>query len=536
MVYGLGLIGLLTVQLLRASGCRVIGIDRDSDRLALAERLGATVVEGRAGTSVEQTLALTGGVGADAVLLTLASTENEPMHEAAAMSRQRGRLVLVGTTGLDLAREDFYRKELSFAVSCSYGPGRYDPLYEERGQDYPVGFVRWTAQRNFDAVLALMATGAVDPLPLVTHRFPFADAPAAYDVIAGSGPSLGVVLVYPDRGGVPPDAAARTLERTGHSGPRAATEGSVAVIGSGNFAMRTFLPSLMRSGAHLRTIASTGGAGGAIAAERFGFERATSDLDAVFGDAAVDTVFVLTRHDSHAALALRALEARKHVFVEKPLALKEEELARIAAAAAKADRMLMVGFNRRFAPLAREAKSALASRAGPLAVLVTVNAGNLSADHWTKDSEVGGGRIVGEACHFIDLARFLVGAPITALDVTAARSRDGGRVGDVAHLSLSFADGSTAAISYLANGARAFPKERIECFFDERTIAIDNWRRLHRFGVKGPWLDRPRELDKGHDNELAAWMDSVRHGGPPPIPLEELIEVSTWAIRAEAMA
>lgn len=535
VVYGLGLIGLLTVQMLRANGCRVIGIDRDPGRLALAEGMGAEVLDGSVGDVAASVVAHTGGIGADAVLLTLASSSDEPVHQAATMSRKRGRLVLVGVTGLQLSRDDFFRKELSFTVSCSYGPGRYDPEYEERGRDYPLPFVRWTEQRNFQAVLALMASGQLDPLPVVTHRFAFDDAQRAYDLIGGSEPSLGVVLTYPDRGGERPTREARTVQVAGR-----AVDGSerctVGLVGAGNFAVRTLLPELQRAGARLRTVASGGGVSGAIAAEKFGFERVTTDVDAVFEDDELDTVFLLTRHDSHASLAIRALEAGKHVFVEKPLALTQADLDAVEDVAVASGRMLMVGFNRRFAPLTVRAAEYLRGRAGPLSVVATVNAGAIPRDHWTQDPEVGGGRIVGEACHWIDLARSLVGSDIRDLQVVAARDAGGRPIEDIAHLSLSFTDGSTAAIHYLASGARSFPKERIELFFDGKTVAIDNWRRLRRFGVPGPWLERGRAVDKGHADEMREWVAAVRNGGPAPIPLAEVLEVSRWSIRAAELA
>jgi predicted dehydrogenase/threonine dehydrogenase-like Zn-dependent dehydrogenase len=566
VVFGLGLVGLLTIPLLRANGCRVIGIDREPGRLALGERLGAVVLDGRDdGDMAARVLARTGGVGADAVLLTLASSSDDPVHHAAAMSRPRGRLVLVGTAGLRLRREDFYRKELSFAVSCSYGPGRYDPRYEERGEDYPLAYVRWTAQRNFEAVLELLGDGRLDPRPLITHRIPFAEAQRAYDVIAGTEPSLGVVLIYPDRAGAPPSAAARVVHRAagapvrpgaggGGSGARRADRGVVGVIGAGNFALRTLLPLLARSGARLHTVSSSGGTAAAIAAERFGFERVATSVEAVLESEEIDTVFVLTRHHTHAELAVRALEAGKHVFVEKPLALSEEELSEVERAALSSGRLLMVGFNRRFAPLTLELRRSLAGRAGPLSLIVTVNAGAVPREHWTQDVEQGGGRIVGEACHFIDLARCVVGSPIEGLTGASARDRTGRPVDDVAHLALAFADGSVAAIHYLASGARSFPKERVECFVDGRTMVVENWRRLRRYGAGAPWIARSRRMDKGHAEEMARWMRAVRGEGeavgPPegvgsasggraveaPIPLAELMEVSRWAIRAAALA
>jgi predicted dehydrogenase len=355
------------------------------------------------------------------------------------------------------------------------------------------------------------------------------------------------VLTYPDRGGVAPGVEARLLERNGTAAARSTASSaailgksvcSIGVIGAGNFAVRTLLPVLKGAGVRLRSIASGGGASGAIAGEKFGFERVTTDLDTIFDDAEVDTVFVLTRHDSHAKLALRALNAGKHVFVEKPLALREDELNALEDAAERSGRLLMVGFNRRFAPLAGEMLGILSGRAGPVAVVTTVNAGVIPRDHWTQDPEVGGGRIVGEACHFIDLARYLAQSPIAAMRVTAAATRSGQPIDDIANITISFADGSTATIHYLANGAKSFPKERIECFFDGKTVAIDNWRRMNRFGLPGGsrWFERAGKMDKGHTAEIAAWVRAVREGGPSPIPLGELLEVSRWAIRAGEMA
>lgn len=535
VVYGLGLIGLLCVQLLRANGCTVIGIDRNGARLALAEEFGALVVDGSNGVDVPARIhQWTDGLGADAVLLTLASDSDHPMREAARMSRKRGRIVLVGVTGLSLSRDEFYKKELSFQVSCSYGPGRYDPDYEERGIDYPAAYVRWTEQRNFEAVLAAMAAGRLDPAPLITHRFDIADAPRAYDLVASDQPSIGIVLRYPDSTSTQGMLAERRIELRTAAKAREPGRIAAGVIGAGNFATRVLLPILQRSGARLRTIASAAGASAAIAGKQFEFERVTSDLDDVFHDDQIDTVFILTRHDSHASLALRALECGKNVFVEKPLALTESELDAIEGSSRG---LVMVGFNRRFAPFAVEARRHVSTRTGPLALNIIVNAGAIPREHWTQDAQVGGGRIVGEACHFIDLARFLVGDRITSLDVIPAVSRNGAPIDDITSMSLGFADGSVAAIQYFANGSKAYPKERIDCFYDGRSLSIDNWRRLRRYGIKGPLLNlAPTRQDKGHRAEIAEWTRAVCLGKNPPIPLSELVEVSRWAIRAGTLA
>lgn len=531
VVYGLGLIGLLCVQLLRANGCTVIGVDRSAARLELAEQLGARALDGGAVDVVAQVNSLTDGRGADAVLLTLASDSDDPVRDAARMSRKRGRLVLVGVTGLNLARDEFFKKELTFQVSCSYGPGRYDPQYEEQGVDYPVGYVRWTEQRNFEAILGAMGSGQLDPASLITHRFDFADAPRAYDLIAGNAPSIGVVLQYPE---VASNGAHRRIERVPNVVPAKGVV-TAGVIGAGNFASRVLIPLLKQHGARLRTIVS-GGPSGAIAGDSFGFERVTTDTDDVLADPSIDTVFVITRHDTHASLVTRALEAGKHVFVEKPLAITSDDLDDVADAARASDNLLMIGFNRRFAPMTREVIAEVSRRSGPLVVNITVNAGAIPRDHWTQNAMVGGGRIVGEGCHFIDLARAIVGHEIVRLDVTSASSSSGEAVDDVALMSLAFADGSIASIAYLANGAKTYPKERVECFFDGRTMVIDNWRKIHRFGVRGPLFEMSKRQDKGHSSEIDAWLRAVKQGGPAPIPLDEVIEVSRWSIDAARAA
>ena len=544
VVYGLGLIGLLTVQLLRANGCRVIGIDTSTQRLKLGERFGATTLNAQETDVVSAVLAMTESVGADAVLLTLATASDEPAHFAAQMSRKRGRLVLVGVTGLNLKRDDFYRKELSFAVSCSYGPGRYDPSFEDQGQDYPLPFVRWTEQRNFDAVLQLMSDGTLDPRPLISHRYAFEDANAAYELLTSGEPSLGIVLDYTGNDGraiVPADRVRDLASEFGATGstnvaPPASGAFSAGVIGAGGFGTRILIPALKAAGGRLRAVAATQGTSAAIAGRKHGFERSVSDVEMIFADPEIDTVVVLTRHDSHGSLALRGLKAGKHVFVEKPLALSLEELDAIESVARAGRTILTVGFNRRFAPLAVALRQELARRTGPVAVVMTVNAGAIPRDHWTQNVESGGGRIVGEACHFLDLARALVGRPIAAIDVVAARDAAGRPLDDIAHLSLRFTDGSTAVIHYLANGSAAFPKERIEAFADGRIWQIDNWRRLRAWGGGRTLGGAFSKQAKGHGEELRAFASAVRTGGAPPIPYDELFEVSRWAIRAAVAA
>ena len=533
VVLGLGLIGLATVQLLRAHGCRVLGCDFDAAKLALAREFGAETFELTGGADpVAAALAFSRGRGVDGVLLTATTRSSDPVTWAARMSRKRGRLVLVGVTGLELSRADFYEKELSFQVSCSYGPGRYDPAYEQGGHDYPLGFVRWTEQRNFEAVLDMLADARVNVAPMISHRFALADAPRAYALIAGDEPSLGVLLEYAGSG--EGDEAPALLDRTLGQRATMAQRGRVVVgaIGAGNYATGVLLPAFRGAGATLRVVASATGSASAIAARRFGFSLASTDIDSVLSDEAVTTVVIATRHDSHASLVCRALAAGKHVFVEKPLALTLEDVDRIDRARAAADREVMVGFNRRFAPHAVRLKQWLATVPGPKSFTMTVNAGSVPEGHWTRDPRAGGGRIVGEACHFIDLLRHLAGSRIRSADAIGAAG-----AGDDAPavLMLGFEDGSIGAIHYFTNGNKALPKERLEVFAAGRVACLDNFRDLRAYGWPGARRLRGWRQDKGQLACVAAFVAAIGAGAPAPIAWSELVEVSRASIRlAEA--
>lgn len=533
VVTGLGLIGLVTVQLLRAHGCRVLGLDFDADKLALARRFGAEVVDLKSGADpVAVALEYSRGRGVDAVIVTASTKSSEPMHQAALMCRKRGRIVLVGVTGLELSRADFFEKELTFQVSCSYGPGRYDPNYEDKGQDYPVGFVRWTEQRNLEAVLDMLAEGRLDVAPLVSHRFGIAEAERAYAVIGGSEPSLGIVLRFAE-----PGVGAATPVRTVSLVPAAAAAAakvdstpSVSVIGAGNYAGAVLIPAFKATGARLARIASAGGASSVHLGRKFGFAEATTDTAALLADPGTDAVVISTRHDTHADYVLRALAAGKHVFVEKPLALTLDEIERIETAAhAASKQLLMVGFNRRFAPQMVKTRQLLAGAPGPKALVMTVNAGAIPATHWTQDRTVGGGRLVGEGCHFVDLLRFLVAAPIESFQV----ARMDGATPDTASVTLRFADGSLGTILYLANGSKAFPKERLEVFAAGRVLQLDNFRRLTGFGWPGFTKMNLWKQDKGQAACAAAFVNALKSGSVSPVPLAELIEVSRISIQIE---
>jgi len=436
--------------------------------------------------------------------------------------------------GLNLRRDDFFKKEITFQVSASYGPGRYDPLYEEKGQDYPVGFVRWTEQRNFEAVLDMMAAGTLDVKPLISHRYLIDDAVTAYGLL-GDSAALGILLEYPEHAEETlrrPVVALDSKERSYQ-----ASTPVVGFIGAGNYASRTLIPAFKEAGAALDTLVTSGGISGVHHGNKAGFKTAATELDSLWKSDDINTVAIVTRHDAHASQVLSAVESGKHVFVEKPLALKLDEVEAIDAAFQKVNEgrsdplRLMVGFNRRFAPHVVKMKSLLESKREPKVVVITVNAGAIPGEHWTQDPEVGGGRIVGEGCHFIDLMRFLVGHAITGHQAMMMGDAPGVEVrDDKVSINLSFADGSFGTIHYLANGGKAFPKERIEVFCGDAVLQMDNYRVLTGFGWQGFKKMKLMKQDKGQIACAKAFVDSVKSGKPSPIPYEEVMESSRVSI------
>jgi predicted dehydrogenase/threonine dehydrogenase-like Zn-dependent dehydrogenase len=526
VVTGLGLIGLLTVQLLKAQGCRVLGLDFDADKLKLAASFGAEVVNLGTQDPLAAAEHFSRGRGVDAVIITAATSSNEPMHQAALMCRKRGRIVLVGVTGLELSRDDFFKKELSFQVSCSYGPGRYDPQYEEQGHDYPVGYVRWTEQRNFEAVLDMMADGRLDLSALLSHRFQIDDAAKAYEVVGGSEPSLGITLEYP----APAQPSAEAIERQivqVSAAQRQPGQAVLSLIGAGNYATAVLAPAFAKAGASLASVVSNTGVSALHVARKNGFSEASTSAQAALARPEVHGVVIATRHDTHAQLTLDALAAGKHVFVEKPLCLTQAELDQIETQArGTGSPMLMVGFNRRFAPQVVKMKALLAQSSQPAAFVMTVNAGAIPAEHWTQDLAVGGGRIVGEACHFVDLLRHLAGSRIVSHSLVGLASKPR----DSASIQLAFENGSIGTIHYLANGSKKFPKERLEVFSGGRILQLDNFRKLTGYGWPGFGQLNLWRQDKGQAACAAAFVRAVASGGASPIPLDELIEVSRVTI------
>jgi len=528
-VIGLGLLGQITVALLRAAGCRVLGTDLDAGKCELALRMGAEVA--RPGLSAREVLDLTGGAGADAVLVAASTPSSGPVEAASEAVRQKGRIVLVGAVGMEFPRRPLYFKEAEIVVSCSYGPGRYDPSYEERGRDYPLGHVRWTEQRNLQAVLDLMASGRLDVRPLVSHRFAIERATEAYDLIEkGEEPYLGIVLEFGEE-----ESQGRVLDLK--AAPASGDLG-VGVIGTGTFARMVLLPAIAAvAGVRARVVCSAKGLSAAHAGKRRDFERATSDPAEVLSDPAVGAVVIATQHDLHAGQVLAALSAGKHVFVEKPLALTLEEIDAIEEALrspAARGRLLMVGFNRRFAPASVFLKSGFEGVAGPLTVSIRFNAGAIPADHWTQDEEVGGGRLVGEACHAIDLATFLVGSPPVRVFAESIGGTDAPSVtDDQAFLTLRHENGSISSVGYLAGGDKAFAKERVEVFGGGRVGVIEDFRSASL--VKGGRTTKRswRGQDKGHKAGMACFLDAARAGGASPIPWSESRAVSRASILAQ---
>lgn len=527
VVTGLGLIGLIAVQLLRAQGCRVLGVDFDSSKCELARQFGAEVVDLSQG---EDPLAVaerfSRGRGVDGVLITASTKSNEPIHQAATMCRKRGRIVLVGVVGMEMSRADFYEKELTFQVSCSYGPGRYDAQYEENGHDYPVGFVRWTEQRNFEAVLDMMAAGQLDVAPLVSHRYPFAEAPVAYELLS-SGSPLGIVLEYDATN---EDAVRdRVIQVSGKPVGASIDTPRLGFVGAGNYASAVLIPAFAATSAQLEAVASATGVSAVHAAKKFAIGEATTDSGALFSRKDIDALIITTRHNSHADMLALALDNDKHVFVEKPLAINREQLNKVedaskAALARGVSPVLMVGFNRRYSPLVQTMMQLLSARSGPKVLLMTVNAGAIPLDHWTQDPEVGGGRVIGECCHFIDLLRYLVGDAIVGV---AAAAMDDGPARDSVSIRLDFADGSTGTIIYTANGHRSFPKERLEVFSEGSILQLDNFRSLRGFGWPGFRKQSQWRQDKGQRQCASAFVEALASGDSSAlIPVDQLLEVT----------
>lgn len=521
-VIGLGLLGQLTVQLLKAAGCRVIGLDINERQFELAREFGADVLALSGSSALGTIESFTRGIGCDAVIITAGTSSNEPMQLAIQAARKKGRVVVVGAVGMDIPRSPFYEKELDITISCSYGPGRYDPEYEEEGHDYPVGYVRWTERRNMEAVLDLIAAGRLNVARMITHRMPITQAERAYDIITGKvqEPYIGIILNYPDRG---EQALVRTVKVNG-AAPKAGALG-IGFIGAGSFAQSYLLPTVKGSGSRLVSVATSTSVNARSVAEKFGFEEAATDADAIAMRPEIDGIFVATRHDSHARYVAKVLAAGKQVFVEKPLAISREELEAIRELAATKSDRIMVGFNRRFSEPLRAMKRHFTGVEEPLAMMYRVNAGHIKLDHWTQ-AESQRGRIIGEGCHFIDCMQFMTDArPISVYATAIGSTNEAVRNADSVSITVRFSNGSIGTLMYLANGDGSVPKEYFEVFGGGRTGIMDNFREAK--------LARGRKIktesfngDKGHAEEVRRTLAAMKEGGPMPIPFQSLYDTT----------
>ncbi|TBH76150.1 bi-domain-containing oxidoreductase [Aquirufa nivalisilvae] len=524
VVIGLGLIGLITAELLLANGCQVIGFDFDIQKVELAQKKGVHAFQSNHTDVVKTVESLTHQVGADAVIITASTKSDEVISQAAQMSRKRGKIVLVGVIGLDIQRADFFKKELSFQVSCSYGPGRYDEDYEQKGVDYPIGYVRWTEKRNFEAILTALATKRLQVADLITERVPLADYLQIYNKMGGG--SIASILEYTD-----------TIDwnQTVVSGKAYVAQkssGVIGIIGAGNFTKMTMMPALKNSGAQYKYISSAGGLTAKSLANKYGFEFSTTDYHQILQDEEVDLVLITTRHDAHAQMVKESLQAGKHVFVEKPLAINDEQLEDIRQVyqSLEASLTLTVGFNRRFSPFVRQAKTLLGGSTDSLNIIATMNAGFIPADVWVQDLQVGGGRIVGEACHFIDLMVYLTGSKVAEVTMSALGKNPTEQT-DNAIITLKFENGSQGVINYFANGSKAYAKERIEVYSQGRTLIVDNFRKLSAYGFKG-FSSMGGTLDKGHKDQFKGLIESVKQGKGPLIPFDEIYNTTKASFAA----
>jgi predicted dehydrogenase/threonine dehydrogenase-like Zn-dependent dehydrogenase len=527
VVIGLGLVGQLTVQLLKANGCRVFGIDIDETRIALALQSGADAGSVPA-EAKEKVIAWSRGRGADACIIAAATASNEPVELAGEISRLKGRVVAVGLVGMNVPRNVYYQRELTLKVSLSYGPGRHDPDYEERGHDYPVAYVRWTEGRNIEAFLDLLAARRIDVKRLITHRFPIDEAPRAYQLISGklNEHYLAVILEYSTAGEV-----SRSIENRAFVRKPADATGrlGIGLIGAGGYAQKVLLPNFKEAGAEFCSIASASGVSARDVGAKFGFGRFLSDAQSVIADDEANLIVIATRHGSHAELVTRALEAGKHVFVEKPLALNDAELDGVLAAAARSEGQLLVGFNRRFSPLTVKAKAFFANRQAPLSIVYRVNAGRIPREHWTQDPNEGGGRIVGEVCHFVDLMQFLTGAPPMSVYAESVTGGAGNIVNeDSVLITLQFGDGSNGVIAYLAEGDSSLPKEHLEIFGEGKTFVIEDFRSAKLYADGRERKETLRQQDKGQAEQARAVRAVVADGSPSTFSLSEL-EATTRA-------
>lgn len=521
VVIGLGLIGLLTAEMLVANGCKVIGYDLDDNKVEIAKQKGIIAFNPLKGNDpVKFVLENTNQIGADGVVITASAKNNQIISQAAQMSRKRGRITLVGVIGLDISRAEFYEKELTFQVSCSYGPGRYDDDYEFKGIDYPLPFVRWTEKRNFETVLQLIASGKLEVKSLISEIVPLEEFDKIYGDI-GNSKSIASLIKYSEEA-IPESTIVVNQKELQPS------KGIIGLVGAGNFTKMTLLPALKGSDAQIKHIVSSGGVNGTALAKKHNIAQSTTDYDLVLDDKEVDVVMITTRHNLHANMVIKALEKGKHVFVEKPLALNHEELKAIETSYQKSNGTLMIGFNRRFSPHTQKIKSLVGD--APMNIIATMNAGAIPPEVWVHDMEVGGGRIIGEACHYLDLIVYLTGSKIKAVCMNALGENPAENT-DNASILVKLENGSTGVVNYFANGSKSYVKERLEVFSQEKTLIMNNFIKTTGYGVKG-FSKLKTKLDKGHKAQFGAIVNKIKEGDIALIPYEELINVTKASFAA----
>ncbi len=525
LVIGLGLIGLITSQLLKANGCNVLAIDLDPNKKIIADELGIKFkVINNEENIINWCLRETSGAGIDGVIVAATTKSNDPIQVAAKVSRKRGRIILLGVTGMALRRDLFYEKELTFKVSCSYGPGRYDKSYEKEGLDYPLPYVRWTEQRNFKSILELIRVNKLNVKKLISHTFNIENANAAYDLISNNNPCLGIIIKYP----YSTTKTIKSIDLTNKKFlPKIPKKATIGFIGAGNYAKRVLIPTFSRNRANLSTIVSNRGIDSVIIGKKYGFQEASTNVDEVLNNKKCNTIVIATRHNTHAELIIKALKAKKNVYVEKPLCLTYKELDLINNAYT-GDNLLMVGFNRRFSPLIQDVKNLIRKLPDEKSFIYTCNAGFIDSSHWTQDKKIGGGRLIGEACHFVDILRYLADSKIVKSNYIEAY--DLKECSDNFSIHLKFDNGSIGIINYLSNGNKAYPKEKLEIFSGNAVILLDNYIKLKAWGIKGFRKKRLLSQNKGQFNCVKSFLNAVENKKEPPIPIEEIFEVQKLLI------
>ena len=521
VVIGLGLIGLITTQLLIANGCNVIGIDYDKQKLDLAKSWGVKTINATDSNEVSEVMNETKGNGVDGVIIAASSKTDTIISNSAQMCRKRGRVVLIGVVGLNINRSDFYEKEISFQVSCSYGPGRYDSNYEEKGLDYPIGFVRWTEKRNFEAVLNAISKKSINVNDLITERINLNEFNKIYENLSKKGSIASILKYNVEKRIIQDHTISISMQNFDNS------NAVIGIVGAGNFTSAMIMPVLNKLKSNVKYIASSKGLSGTILAKKYGIPLSTTSYQEIMKDPEIDAVIIATRHNNHASHVIEALSNKKHVFVEKPLALNYADLNEIQKLSLKVNKSVTVGFNRRFSPFSEIAKKAIGENPGPINVIATMNAGSIPLDHWVQDMQIGGGRIIGEACHYIDLISYMCSSEVKSV-IMNSNGINPKQNTDNASIILRYKNGSNGVINYFSNGSKSYPKERIEIYNNGKNIVIDNFRKINFYGFN--LSNKSLKQDKGHFNQFKKWNDMLINGGAPIISFDSILNTSKAAL------